>query len=125
MLPVLPTALRAQQAALTSVVVDAVAGTPAPFAVVEIKARRVGEQASAQGTFALDLSGAPAATASLRVSSLGFVPYMLAVPLVSPYRLVLRPLAVALPEAVVRTTLAPLVRLGSATPGSSSNPPDS
>ena len=113
MLLVLPTTLRAQQVTLTDVVVDTVAGTSAPCAVVEIRARRVGVQATTQGTFAPDLSGAPAAIASLRDSSLGFVPRILAVPLISPCRLGLQPLAVALPgKLVVRATLVPLTRSG-------------
>ena len=80
MLLVLPTTLRAQRVTLTDVIVDAISGTPVPFAVIKTKARRVGVQNTAPGTFTMDLSGAPAATASLRVSSLGFVPQMLAGP---------------------------------------------
>ena len=112
LLLVFPIGLRAQQAPLTGVVVDAASGQPVPFAVVEIRARQVGVQATEQGTFRLDLPGTLTATDSLRVSSLGFVPQLLAVPHALPCRLVLRPLAVALPEAVVRASRAPLVRLG-------------
>ena len=109
---VFPISTRAQPAPLTGVVVDAASGQPVPFAVVEIRAQRVGVQATEQGTFTLALPAALAATDSLRVSSLGFMPQMLAVPSVSPCRLALRPLAISLPEAVVRAGRALLVRLG-------------
>ena len=106
---VFPISTRAQPAPLTGVVVDAASGQPVPSAVVEIRAQRVGVQATEQGTFTLALPAALAATDSLRVSSLGFVPQMLAVPSVSPCRLVLQPLAVALPEAVVRAPGPPVI----------------
>lgn len=107
-----PGALWAQQAQLTGVVVDAATAQPVPFAVVEMRSQRVGVQSTEQGTFTLDLPSALVATDSLRVSSLGYAPRVLAVPTASPCRLALQAVAVALPEAVVRASHAPLVRLG-------------
>lgn len=112
----LPSGLCAQQA-VSGVVVGAASGRPVPFAVVEIRARHVGVQATEQGTFRLDLPAALNATDSLQVSSLGFTPQVLAVPVASPWRLVLQPAAVALPEAVVRATTAAPMRLGPAEDG--------
>jgi hypothetical protein len=65
------------------------------------------------------LPGALTVADSLRVSSLGFVARTLAVPAHMPCRLVLQPAAVALPEAVVRASAAPVVRLGPAEAGES------
>ncbi|MBF9141503.1 carboxypeptidase regulatory-like domain-containing protein [Hymenobacter properus] len=109
--------VRAQAVALSGVVVDAVSGQPVPFAVVEIRARHLGVQTTEQGQFTMDLPTACTTSDSLQVSSLGFAPRVVAVPGVSPCRLALRPLAVALPEAVVRPSTARPVLLGPAGAG--------
>ncbi|MDO7850283.1 carboxypeptidase-like regulatory domain-containing protein [Hymenobacter convexus] len=103
---------RAQPTALSGTVVDAVSGQPAPFAVVEIRTRHLGAQATEQGRFTLELPAGLTAFDSLKVSSLGFAPQVVAVPGASPCRLALRPLAVALSEAVVRAATALPVLLG-------------
>lgn len=108
----LPFALLAQTAVLTGVVVDAELGQPVPFAVVEMRAHHVGAQATAQGVFTLVLPAGLAASDSLRVTALGFATQLRAVPKEATCRLALRPLAVALPEAVVRPSHATPVTLG-------------
>ena len=105
----LPAAVRAQQVPLTGVVVDAASEQAIPFAVVEIRSRHVGVQATEQGTFSLVLPSTITATDSLQVSSLGFISQVLPLPSASPCRLTLRPLSVALPEAVVRPPGPPVV----------------
>ena len=114
----LPFAPFAQTAVLTGVVVDAESGQPVPFAVVEMRAYHVGAQATAQGVFALELPVGLAASDSLRVTALSFATQLRAVPKESPCRLALRPLAVALPEAVVRPSTATPVTLGPTADGS-------
>ncbi|OGX83734.1 hypothetical protein BEN47_17170 [Hymenobacter lapidarius] len=71
----------------------------------------MGVQATEQGTFSLTLPTALTTADSVRVSSLGFAPRVMAAPGASPCRLALRPLAVALPEAVVRPP-GPVLTLG-------------
>lgn len=95
----------AQTTTLQGVVVAAGTKEAVPFAVVELRSKKIGTQASATGGFTLPIPQALTASDTIHVSALGYVAQQFA-GVTSPCKLVLLPRAVTLEEVVIRAPVS-------------------